>query len=62
MHVAKGNFSKKIIKTDKIFKKASNNLVRKFGTIYAIFNNIGRYHDLKEDRFDVNFFDCLFGK
>ncbi len=39
-----------------------NNLVRKFGTIYAIFNNIGRYSDLKEDGFDVNFFDCLFGR
>ena len=39
-----------------------NNLVRKFGTIYAIFNNIGRYSDLKEDGFDVNFFDCLLGK
>ena len=39
-----------------------NNLVRKIGTIYAIFNNIGRYSDLKEDGFDVNFFDCLLGK
>ena len=39
-----------------------NNLVRKIGTIYALFNNIGRYSDLKEDGFDVNFFDCLFGK
>ena len=39
-----------------------NNLVRKFGTIYAIFNNIGRYSDLKEDGFDVNFFDCLLGR
>ena len=39
-----------------------NNLVRKIGSIYAIFNNIGRYSDLKEDGFDVDFFDCLFGK
>ena len=39
-----------------------NKLVRTIGKIYAIFNNIGRYSDLKEDGFDVNFFDCLFGK
>ena len=39
-----------------------NNLVRKIGSIYAIFNNIGRYSDLKEDGFDVNFFDCLLGR
>lgn len=39
-----------------------NKLVRTIGKIYAIFNNIGRYSDLKEDGFDVNFFDCLLGK
>ena len=39
-----------------------NNFVRKIGSIYAIFNNIGRYSDLKEDGFDVDFFDCLFGR
>ena len=39
-----------------------NNLVRKIGTIYALFNNIGRYSDLKEDGFDVDFFACVFGK
>ncbi len=44
------------------FASLFNNLVRKIGSIYAIFNNIGRYSDLKEDGFDVNFFDCLFGK
>jgi len=44
------------------FASIFNNLVRKIGTIYALFNNIGRYNDLKEDGFDVNFFDCLFGR
>lgn len=39
-----------------------NNLVRKIGAIYTIFNNIGVYSDLKEDGYDVNFFDCIFGK
>lgn len=39
-----------------------NNLVRKIGTIYALFNNIGRYSDLTEDGFDVDFFACVFGK
>ncbi len=44
------------------FVSMFNNLIRKFGTIYAIFNNIGRYSDLKEYGFDVDFFDCLFGR
>lgn len=39
-----------------------NNLVRKIGTIYAIFNNIGVHSNLKEDGFDVDFFDCIFGR
>lgn len=34
--------------------------VRFVGTVYGIFNNIGVYSDLKEDGFDVNFFDVVF--
>lgn len=30
------------------------------GTIYAIFNNIGRYSDLTEDGFNVDFFETIF--
>lgn len=44
------------------FASIFNNFVRKVGTIVAIVNNIGKYNDLKEDGFDVNFFDCLLGK
>lgn len=39
-----------------------NTLVRKIGAVYTVFNNIGVYSDLKEDGYDVNFFDCIFGK
>ena len=35
-------------------------VVRFIGTIYGIFNNIGVYSDLKEDGFDVDFFDIVF--
>lgn len=34
--------------------------VRTVGTIYAFFNNIGVYGDLKEDGIEVNFFECVF--
>lgn len=34
--------------------------VRVIGTIYAHFNNIGVYSDLKEDGFKVNYFDVVF--
>lgn len=30
------------------------------GTIYAVFNNIGRYSDLTEDGFNVDFFETVF--
>ncbi len=30
------------------------------GTIYAVFNNIGRYSDLTEDGFNVDFFETIF--
>lgn len=38
-----------------------NRIVRSIGRIYTYFNNIGVYSDLKEDGFDVNFFDIVFG-
>lgn len=34
--------------------------VRFIGTVYAFFNNIGVYGDLKEDGYDVNFFEIVF--
>lgn len=34
--------------------------VRFVGTIYGVFNNIGVYSDLKEDGFDVDFFEIVF--
>lgn len=34
--------------------------VRVIGTIYAHFNNIGVYSDLKEDGYDVNYFEIVF--
>lgn len=39
-----------------------NSFVRTIGKIYALFNNIGVYSDLKEDGYDVNFFDCILGR
>ncbi len=44
------------------FQSIWNGFVRKVGAVYALFNNIGVYSDLKDDGYDVNFFDCLFGK
>lgn len=35
--------------------------VRFVGSIYALFNNIGVYGDLKEDGIEVGFFECVFG-
>ncbi len=34
--------------------------VRFIGTVYGLFNNIGVYSDLKDNGFDVNFFDVVF--
>jgi hypothetical protein len=39
-----------------------NKLVRKISSIYALFNNIGVYSDLKEDGFDVSLTDVITGK
>lgn len=44
------------------FTSIWNGFVRKVGAIYTLFNNIGVYSDLKDKGYDVNFFDCLFGK
>lgn len=39
-----------------------NFFIRIIGTVYAVFNNIGVYGDLKnENGYDVKFFDVLFG-
>lgn len=38
-----------------------NPIVRFIGTVYAIFNNIGVYSDLKDNGYEVNFFELLFG-
>ncbi|MBQ9945759.1 MAG: metallophosphoesterase family protein [Clostridia bacterium] len=42
------------------FRKLIGQLLGAFGTIYAFFNNIGRYHDLTEDGFNVDFFETVF--
>ena len=39
-----------------------NGFVRSVSKIYTLFNNIGVYSDLKEDGYDIDFFDCLTGK
>ena len=44
------------------FQTMWNKLVRKISSIYALFNNIGVYSDLKADGFDVNLFDVITGK
>ena len=35
-------------------------IVRFIGTIYAFFNNIGVYSNLKEDGIDIGFFEAIF--
>lgn len=42
------------------FRKLWGKFVAFIGTIYAVFNNIGRYSDLKEDGFNVDFFETVF--
>lgn len=42
------------------FRKLIGKILGAIGTIYAMFNNIGRYSDLKEDGFNVNFFETIF--
>lgn len=38
-----------------------NPFIRVIGTIYAVFNNMGKYSDYKELGLDVRFFDIVFG-
>ena len=38
-----------------------NPLIRLIGTVYAVFNNMGKYSDYKELGLDVKFFDIVFG-
>ncbi len=42
------------------FRKLFAKLVNFIGTIYAVFNNIGVFSDLKEDGFDVPFIEVVF--
>lgn len=42
------------------FRRLIGKILGAIGTIYAMFNNIGRYSDLKEDGFNVNFFETVF--
>ncbi len=46
----------------KIFPEIFNNFVRFVGRIVAFFNRFGRYFDLKEDGFNVDFFEYIFDK
>lgn len=43
------------------FRAIGNFFVRRIGRIYTYFNNIGVYSDLKEDGYNVKFFDVVFG-
>lgn len=42
------------------FRKAFGKFVGFIGTIYAVFNNIGRYSDLTEDGFNVDLIETIF--
>ncbi len=42
------------------FRKLFAKLVNFIGSVYAVFNNIGVFSDLKEDGFDVPFFGAIF--
>lgn len=45
---------------DRLLPSLFDGFVRFVGTIYAFFNNIGVYSDLKEDGIEVDFFECVF--
>ncbi len=42
------------------FRRLVGRLLSGIGTIVAVFNNIGRYSDLTEDGFNVDFFETVF--
>ncbi|MCR5151418.1 MAG: metallophosphoesterase [Clostridiales bacterium] len=46
----------------KFGKNPVNYVVRFLGRIYALFNNIGKYNDLKEHGCDIPFFDAVIGR
>ncbi len=43
-----------------IFRKIFSKLVNFIGTVYAVFNNIGKYSDLKEDGYEIDFGEAIF--
>lgn len=45
---------------DNLFPSIFDSFVRFVGTIYAWFNNVGVYNTLKEDGFEVDFFEAVF--
>ena len=42
------------------FRKLIGKILGAMGTIYAVFNNMGRYYDLTEDGFNVDLFETIF--
>ncbi len=42
------------------FRKLFARLVNFIGTVYAVFNNIGSFSDLREDGYDISFGDAIF--
>ncbi len=42
------------------FRKLVGKILGAIGTVYAVFNNIGRYSDLKEDGFNVDLLETIF--
>ncbi len=42
------------------FRKLLGKILGAFGTIYALFNNMGRFYDLTQDGFNVGFFETVF--
>lgn len=43
-----------------LFRKLFSKLVNFIGSVYAVFNNIGKYSDFKEDGYDVKFGEVIF--
>ena len=43
-----------------VLRKLTSRIVNVIGTIYAVFNNIGVFSDLKEDGYDIPFADVVF--
>ncbi len=45
---------------DRLLPSFFDGFIRFVGTIYAFFNNIGVYGDLKDNGIEVDFFECIF--